>query len=191
MTSLSACKYIHHIHKCMCPQGSEALGGGVCTIFPSSGVTESSKLSCEYWDLNPCPQEQTVLLPADSSLRPSTPSIGIFIIIFPEIEKNTPEILIVLCDCPFWAQVWGGGGGACRAQGLTQTSSHQRTSGKHFCPLCFTLPTLLLFLDSYRWEAAYFMGERNLLTTQHTGLMLKILTNANNSIIKHNLMTLT
>lgn len=137
-------------------------------------------------------QEQTVLLPADSSLRPSTPSIGIFIIIFPEIEKKHSWNSYGAMWLSLLGSCWGGGGlepaghrDWLRRQvirgHLESTSVLSASHSRHSCCSWTLTGERQLTL----W------GKGTCWLQQHTGLMLKILTNANNSIIKHNLMSLT
>lgn len=164
MTALSAYKYIYHIHTCMCPQGSEAWGVAaphslvlelqrVVNCHVNTGIQihvlsrANSALTC--WFISPafCPLHGNLNnhFPRNKKKKNSWNSYGAMVWMW----------LSLLGSCL-------GGGGACRAQGLTDRRQVIRGHLESTSVLCFTLPTLLLFQDSYRWEAVYFMGGQEL-----------------------------
>lgn len=69
---------------------------------PGTGVTDGSEPPCEWWELNPHPlQEQLVLLTADSSPDPSNININEhYWLLFP--MSNFCPLIAILTDKHIW-----------------------------------------------------------------------------------------
>lgn len=195
MTALSAYKYIYHIHTCMCPQGSEAWG----VAAPHSLVLELQRVvNCH---VNTGIQIH-VLSRANSALTcwfisPAfCPLHGNLNNHFPRNKKkkknswNSYGAMVWMWLSLLGSCLGGGVEPAGRRDWLTDVKSSEDiwkallSSASHSQHSCCSR-TLTGERQFTLW------GDRNLLTTQRIGLILKILANANNSIIKQYLMTLT
>lgn len=62
------CMNVYHIHAC-CPESSEEGIGS-----PKAGVMDGCVPSCGFWELNPGPLQEQVLLTAEPPLHPFLPS---------------------------------------------------------------------------------------------------------------------
>ena len=66
LSVLQVCIYVHQGTTCV----PHVCGGQRRQWFPETGVTDGCELLCRYWELNPGPLQEQVLLTAESSLLP-------------------------------------------------------------------------------------------------------------------------